>query len=101
MMAALAGLALTFGGACGAGPTDLSLLAVSGTQSPVPDDARGQVPVPAAAEVAEPARRRVLRAGGRVATARRTARRAVSTWAAGVVARRGPPPLRGPPAPVV
>jgi hypothetical protein len=99
--AALAGLVLTLGGTCGVGPTDLPLLAVSGTQSPVPDDARGQVPVPAAAEVAEPTRRRVLhRAGSRLAGARHAVRRAVSTWAIGVVTRRGPPPLRGPPAPV-
>jgi hypothetical protein len=101
-MAALVGLALTFGGACGVGPTDLSLLAVSGTQSTTPDDTRGQVPVPAAAEVAEPARRRVLRRlDTRPGAMRRMIRRAASTWVAGVVTRRGPPPLRGPPAPVV
>ncbi|HEU5151885.1 MAG TPA: hypothetical protein VFU19_15415 [Iamia sp.] len=99
VVAAIAGLVLTFGGLCGVGPTSLSLLAVSGTQTPTPDDARSQVPVPTAAEVAEPARRRVVvrsgLRGGRALVGR--ARRAVGTWAAGVVARRGPPPLRGPP----
>ena len=100
VMAALAGLVLVFGGTCGVGPTSLSLLAVSGTQNPSPDDARGQVPVPAAAEVAQPTRRRVVhRAGGRRGRllAGRV-RRAAGAWAVGVVSRRGPPPLRGPPA---
>ena len=100
MLAALAGLVLTFGGTCGVGPTSLSLLAVSGTQTPAPDDGRAQLPVPTAAEVAQPARRRVVvRTGvrrGRVLAGR--VRRAVGSWAVGVVSRRGPPPLRGPPA---
>jgi len=100
VMAAFAGLVLTFGGTCGVGPTSLSLLAVSGTQTPSPDDARGQVPVPAAAEVAHPERRRVMhrlavRRGRLVA---RRVRRSAAAWVAGVVSRRGPPPLRGPPA---
>jgi hypothetical protein len=99
-MAALAGLVLTFGGTCGVGPTSLSLLAVSGTQTPSPDDARGQVPVPAAAEVAHPERRRVIHrlAGRRGRPVAGRVRRSVETWAAGAVSRRGPPPLRGPPA---
>jgi hypothetical protein len=100
LMAALAGLVLVFGGTCGVGPTSLSVLAVSGTQTPSPDDARGQVPVPAAAEVADPARRRVVRRaggrGGRLLAGR--VRRAAGAWAVGIVSRRGPPPLRGPPA---
>jgi hypothetical protein len=103
VLAALAGLVLTFGGTCGVGPTSLSLLAVSGTQSPTPDDARGQVPVPAATEVAHPSRRRVVRrAGGRIGRALvGRVRRVGGTWITGVVSRRGPPPLRGPPALVV
>ena len=100
MLAVFAGLVLTFGGACGVGPTSLSLLAVSGTQNPAPDDARGHVPVPAAAEVAQPARRQVVvRAGvGRRRVLAGRVRRAVGAWAVGVVSRRAPPPLRGPPA---
>jgi hypothetical protein len=100
VLAALAGLVLTFGGTCGVGPTSLSLLAVSGTSTPTPDDARGQVPVPAAAEVAQPARRRVVtRAAVRARRgAARWVRRVLGTWGAGIVARQGPPPLRGPPA---
>jgi hypothetical protein len=102
-LAALAGLVLTFGGTCGVGPTSLPLLAVSGPQTPSPDDARGQVPVPAAAEVAHPSRRRVVhRAGsgiGRVLAD--PVRRVVGAWVAGIVSRRAPPPLRGPPVLVV
>jgi len=100
VLAALAGLVLSFGGTCGVGPTSLSLLAVSGTQTPSPDDARGQVPVPTAAEVAQPARRRIVaRTGvrsGRVRAGR--VRQTVGAWILGVVSRRAPPPLRGPPA---
>ena len=100
LLAALAGLVLAFGGMCGVGPTDLSLLAVTARQAPSPDDARNHVPVPAVAEVAQPAGRRVLRrrvrriagrvvrAIGRVAVARPVT----------AVGRRAPPPLRGPPA---
>ena len=99
-MAALAGLVLIFGGTCGVGPTSLSLLAVSGTPTPSPDDARGHVPVPVTTEVAQPERRRIAHRsavrGGRVLVGR--VRRAVGGWALGVVSRRGPPPLRGPPA---
>jgi hypothetical protein len=99
LLAALAGLVLAFGGACGVGPTDLSLLAVSAHQTVSPDDARGHVPVPAATEVAQPTRRRLVRRAGslrRRLVAR--LRRSGATWSAGVVLRRGPPPLRGPPA---
>ncbi|HEX7132431.1 MAG TPA: hypothetical protein VF228_07640 [Iamia sp.] len=103
VLAALAGLVLTFGGTCGVGPTSLSLLAVSGPQTPSPDDARGQVPVPAAAEVAHPSRRRVVHRGGgrfgRVLAG--SVRRVVGGWVAGIVSGRAPPPLRGPPALVV
>ena len=99
MLAALAGLLLTFGGTCGVGPTSLSLLAVSGTQPAMPDDARGQVPAPTVADVAEPAHRRIVRrAGARLGRIRDRVRRTRSTWIVGVVSRRGPPPLRGPPA---
>jgi hypothetical protein len=100
-LAALAGLVLVFGGTCGVGPTSLSLLAVSGTQTPVTDDARGHVPVPVAAEVAQPARRRVVRrATGRLGRRVAAIRRGRGVRRLGVVGRRGPPPLRGPPLPV-
>lgn len=93
------GLLLAFGGTCGAGPTSLSLLAVSSPQVPTPDDARGQVPVPAATEVAEPARRVVRRrlvGVGRAAPARFRAR--FRGTVVSVLAHLRAPPLRGPPA---
>ena len=87
------------GGMCGVGPTDLSLLAVSARQAPTPDDARSHVPVPAAAEVALPAgrrivRRRVGRAVGRIVGA---VGRVIGARPGRTVGRRAPP-LRGPPA---
>lgn len=103
MLAALVGLVLTFGGTCGAGPTSLSRLAVSGPQTLTPDDARGQVLAPETTEVAQPARRRVVRrVGGRIGRDLvRAVRRVVGSWAVGAAAGRAPPPLRGPPALVV
>ncbi|QYG95095.1 hypothetical protein HC251_23470 [Iamia sp. SCSIO 61187] len=98
-LAALTGLVLAVGGMCGAGPTDLSLLAVSARQAPSPDDARTHVPVPVAAEVALPAgrrlvRRRIGRTVGRFVGA---VGRVIAARPGRTVGRRAPP-LRGPPA---
>ncbi len=87
-----------FGGACGVGPTSLSLLAVAGTPASVVDDARGHAPVPVAAESTAPARR-VVRRGVTGRAGRRAVRagRTVVAVIAAVTTWRGPPPRRGPP----
>lgn len=99
LLAALAGLVLAFGGTCGVGPTDLSLLAVSAPQAPSPDDARTHVPVPVAAEVALPAGRRIVRRrfGRTVDRIVGAVGRVLGARPGRAVGRRAPP-LRGPPA---
>ena len=94
-----AGLLLVFGGTCGAGPTTLSVLAVSGVPNGPADDARAQAPAPVSPVVATPDRRVVRR---RVAAARARARAVVGRARAAIVAAAvalagAPPPLRGPP----